>query len=313
MITDTGIRALSLVLIPNLIRKQILSFSCAMNPLTSEGVKALCVIIRNNPKIQRLWLGSTFFRGVSLIDINLDDEGLHDLCQAIIQNNCYSLVLLSLINNNITEKGIHELRSLFELNLFHITDFSLSNNAIGDAGFIALLNCMSGRNCVINRLYLRNIELTQVSMEHLQRALTTNDLSCTELGLTNNPIGNSGFDYLVDGLVESRCMIQCLWLFNAGLDGDSAPSFVKLIQSGLFENLLLLDIASNQLDYTAFSQIVAEVFVNNVPLRLEELWLGGCPLMDTGLVLITSLIQQGFLPNLHTLCMDSREMWGVMM
>lgn len=257
--------------------------------------------------IQRLWLGSTFLAGVSLIDINMDDAGLHELCDAIIKNNCFSLNLLSLIDNHITEQGIRGFRDLFELDLFHITDFGLSNNAIGDGGFITLLDCMSGRNCVINRLYLRNIQLTEASMEHLQRALIANDLSCTELGLTSNPIGNGGFDSLVDGLIRSNCRIRCLWLFNTELDNNSVPSFIKLIKSHLFEHLVLLDIASNQLDDVAFSPIASEVIANNVPLQLEELWLGGCPLTDTGIVLITSLIQSGFMPQLHTLCVDSRR------
>ena len=60
-IGDAGMRALSLVLIPTFINQSLRAFSCASNPLSFDGARAICTIILNNPQIQRLWLRGRSF------------------------------------------------------------------------------------------------------------------------------------------------------------------------------------------------------------------------------------------------------------
>ena len=209
------------------------------------------------------------------------------------------------MNNNITERGMNEFKILFDYNLFQIEDFSVANNPIQDSGFINFLNAMEGKSCFINRLYLRESGLTDISMMRMKQSLAIRDLSFGELGLSNNHIGNKGFGYLAEGLIERRLEIKRLWLFNTGLDNDVNESIIQLIQAHLFEKLVLLDIASNDIDNDGLSNIVNAIFDNSMPLELEELWLGGCPISDDGVILLVSLMNNGFLPKLSTLCIDS--------
>ena len=249
--------------------------------------------------------GGDVISSIKNVDIGLTDEGVHELCQAFINSNCYSLKLLNVMNNNITEKGMNEFKMLFSYNLFQIEDFSVANNPIQDSGFINFLNGMEGKSCFINRLYLRETGLTESSMLRLKQSLSIRDLSFKELGLSNNLIGNDWFAYLTEGLIERRLEIKRLWLFNTGLNNDVNNSIIQFIQAHLFEKLFLLDITSNEIDYDGLSDIVSAILDNEVPLDLEELWLGGCPISDRGVELLTSLIRNGFLPKLSTLCIDS--------
>lgn len=82
-------------------------------------------------------------------------------------------------------------------------------------------------------------------------------------------------------------------------------SFVLFIQSGAMNQLVLLDIAGNAIDNAAFSLICDAIIDSQTPLALEELWIGGCNILDSGIIMFTSLIRNGFLPRLSTLCSDS--------
>ena len=82
-------------------------------------------------------------------------------------------------------------------------------------------------------------------------------------------------------------------------------SFVLFIQSGAMNQLVLLDIAGNAIDHVAFSLICDAIVDNQTPLALKALWIGGCNILDSGIIMFTSLIRNGFLPQLSTLCSDS--------
>ena len=85
------------------------------------------------------------------------------------------------------------------------------------------------------------------------------------------------------------------------------PSFTTLIHAGLLDDLLLLDIAGNQIGADEFIQICSQIMEHHTPLKLQELWLGGCPITDDGVQILTTLIHNDFLPDLTILCVDSRN------
>lgn len=99
-------------------------------------------------------------------------------------------------------------------------------------------------------------------------------------------------------------------MIETELDAGCAEGFGKFIRSGAMDKLVLLDIAGNNIDAEAFSNICDAVIDNKIPLALEELWVGGCCIMDLGIGMLTSLIINGFLPRLSTLCIDS-TFWGI--
>ena len=81
------------------------------------------------------------------------------------------------------------------------------------------------------------------------------------------------------------------------INGDAAASLSRLFTAGLLNDLLLLDIASNT--------ICSAVVDNKEVLALEELWIGGCQVMNNGIIMLASLIRNGYLPRLTVLCADS--------
>lgn len=231
---------------------------------------------------------------------------MYELCGSLVDNYCYHLNLLNLVENQLTPAGMAAFTSLFKKDMFGITDFSLGGNSFGDEGLISLLRIMKGTQYKINRLSLRETGLTVKGMKALQKTLMEKDLSFIELALSSNPIGTEGLDYLVEGIIQGGVEPQRLWLHNTELDERACLSINKLISSHVFEKLVLLDIGSNNINNTAFSSIITAILDNNRPLQLEELWIGGCAILDNGVSLITSLINQRLLPRLTTLCIDCR-------
>lgn len=89
------------------------------------------------------------------------------------------------------------------------------------------------------------------------------------------------------------------------INGDAAASLSRLFTAGLLNDLLLLDIASNTINDITFSAICSAVVDNKEVLALEELWIGGCQVMNNGIIMLASLIRNGYLPRLTVLCADS--------
>lgn len=63
----------------------------------------------------------------STLACNLGNDGLSEICQALVDSNNYSLALLNVMNNQITADGIQSLKLLFDYKLFHIIDLSLAS------------------------------------------------------------------------------------------------------------------------------------------------------------------------------------------
>ena len=84
-------------------------------------------------------------------------------------------------------------------------------------------------------------------------------------------------------------------------------SFVRLIIEGLLDELILLDVAGNEINEVTLSQICSAIIDTEVPLNLQELWIGGCEILDDGVMMLASLIRNGFLPYLSTMSIDSMD------
>jgi hypothetical protein len=120
---------------------------------------------------------------------------------------------------------------------------------------------------------------------------------------------------LAEGLIQGQVHLQKLWLFGnddvnrsdveTDLDDAIAPSFTQLVAEGLLDELVLLDIAGNNINEVTLSQICSAIIDTAIPLALQELWIGGCEIGDDGVMMLASLIRNGFLPCLSTLSIDS--------
>ncbi|KAK8812573.1 hypothetical protein WA538_003787 [Blastocystis sp. DL] len=294
-ITDPGIRALCVTINTATLDHSLVALSITGNALSLTGVTALCSFIRNNSNLQRLWISNC----------GITDEGLEAICSALVSSNCFSLQLLNLTDNAITSRGIRALKQLIDLHMFQITDLGLVNDPIGDEGLETLVTAMKDAPIHIDKLYLRCTGITGASMAALSQAVAHGDLTFCELGLSQNDIGSDGFKTLVDGLVAAGLRLHKLWLFESGLDENAAEGFVRLISDRLFDKLTLLDVAGNNLSEEVFSLMCSAILDAKIPLVLEELWLGGCPIQDSGVQMLASLIRNNFMPHLHTLSIDS--------
>ena len=63
------------------------------------------------------------------IACHFGDQGLNEICQALVDSNNYSLVLLNVMDNGISAQGMTCLKILFDYGLFHIKDLSLASDS----------------------------------------------------------------------------------------------------------------------------------------------------------------------------------------
>ena len=162
-------------------------------------------------------------------------------------------------------------------------------------------------------------------MISLQSSLAAGDLTFDEIHLAGgeggnnswveNAIGSQGLNSLAEGLIQAQIHLQKLGLFGndiemqseieTNLDETIVPSFTRLITGGWFDELEVMDVAGNSINEVTLSQICSAVIDTAVPLVLQEFWIGGCDIGDDGVVVLASLIRNGFLPCLRQLSVNS--------
>ncbi|XP_059817167.1 NACHT, LRR and PYD domains-containing protein 3-like [Hypanus sabinus] len=232
-----------------------------MNDLGDSGMKLVSAALRYPEcKIQKLWL----------IDVGLTDSGAEDLPSALSTNP--SLTELDLSNNKLgdsgvklvsaalrnpeckiqklelrdvglTDSGAEDLVSALSTNP-SLTELDLSNNKLGDSGVKLVSAALRNPECKIQKLGLRNVDLTDSGAEDLASALSTNP-SLTELYLSNNKLGDSGVKLVSAALRNPECKIQKLGLRGVGLTDSGAEDLVSALSTN--PSLTVLYLGSNPL------------------------------------------------------------------
>lgn len=202
--------------------------------------------------------------------------------------------------------------------------FSIADDPIGDEGLETLVTAMKDAPIHIDKLYLRCTGITGASMAALSQAVAHGDLTFCELGLSrpSTSLVSHRKRYWQRRLQDAgrrsgggwpppSQAVAVRWargremIKESGLDENAAEGFVRLISDRLFDKLTLLDVAGNNLSEEVFSLMCSAILDAKIPLVLEELWLGGCPIQDSGVQMLASLIRNNFMPHLHTLSIDS--------
>ncbi|XP_059817765.1 ribonuclease inhibitor-like [Hypanus sabinus] len=208
-LTDSGAEDLVSALSTN---PSLTELDLSGNKLGDSGVKLVSAALRNPEcKIQKLWLGdvgltdsgaedlvSALSTNPSLTDLSLSGNKLGDsgvkLVSAALRNPECKIQRLWLGDVGLTDSGAEDLVSALSTNP-SLTDLSLSGNKLGDSGVKLVSAALRNPECKIQRLWLRNVGLTDSGAEDLVSALSTNP-SLTDLDL----ISNSLTDRSVPGL-----------------------------------------------------------------------------------------------------------------
>ena len=199
--------------------------SCNNSP---DGIKCVANILSRFTSLQ----------SVSLIDMNLSDEGAW-LLSGSLQWRCISVLILS--HNKIGDEGVraiaHALRGCEVLSVL-----DLSGNGIQDAGTEALSDAL--RSCKLQRLSLASncmgpsgvLAVADV-LKHVYKSLDTLDLSC-------NRLGDVGAVRLAGGLKHCSCL-KHLHLNCNFVGDDGAMALARCLQT--CDQLTTLNLSDNEI------------------------------------------------------------------
>ncbi|XP_072133139.1 uncharacterized protein [Mobula birostris] len=281
-LTDSGAKDLISALRTN---PSLTELDLGANKLGDSGVKPVSEALRNPEcKIQKLWLSdvgltangakdliSTLSTNQSLKELSLNDNKLGDsgvkLVSAALKNPESNIQKLWLWNVGLTVSGAKDLspaistnRSLMELNL--------NDNQLGESGVKLVSAALRKAECKIQKLWLRDVGLTDSGVEQLASALSTNP-SLMELNLNDNKLGDSGVKLVSEALRNSKCKIKKLWLRNVGLTDSGAQDLVSALRTN--PSLTELNLSANKLGDSGVKLVSAAL--RNLECKIQKLWL----------------------------------------
>ncbi|XP_032879283.1 NACHT, LRR and PYD domains-containing protein 3-like [Amblyraja radiata] len=208
---DSGVKVLSRALMDSDCKIQKLSLN--NNQLTDSSARDIASTLNANISLTQLDLGEN----------TLGDSGVKMLSVALRDSDC-NIQELGLSSNHLTASFAHALASA----LSSLTELSVGDNKLGDAGVRVLSEALKDTECNIQELRLNNNGLTQSCAEDLAAAINTND-SLTGLDLSDNKLGDSGIKALNAALVNPECKIEKLGLGRIVLTDSVFEDFISTL------------------------------------------------------------------------------------
>ncbi|XP_059817457.1 NACHT, LRR and PYD domains-containing protein 3-like [Hypanus sabinus] len=279
-------------LVPGL--HKCLELRLGLNDLGDLGVNLVSAALMNPEcKIQKMWLdnvkltdsgakdlASALSTNPSLTELNLTDNELRDsgvkLVSAALRNQECKIQKLWLRNVGLTDSGAEDLASALSTKP-SLTELDLSENELGDSGVKLVSAALRNQECKIQKLWLRNVGLTDSGAGDLASALSTNP-SMTELGLGCNKLGDSGVKLVSAALRSLECKIQKLWLDSADLTDSGVEDLFSVLS--INPSLTELDLNGNKLGDSGVK--LASAALRNAECKIQKLGLERVGLTDSG-------------------------------
>ncbi|XP_048017531.1 NACHT, LRR and PYD domains-containing protein 3-like [Megalobrama amblycephala] len=190
--------------------------------ITAESCATLASALSSNP---------SHLRELDLSDNNLGDSGVKHLSD-VLQNLHCKLEILRLRNCGITEKGCAALVSALRSNPSHLRDLDLTDNKnIAGSGVKWLSDLLQNPHCKLEKLWLINCGIADESCSALASALKSIPSHLRDLNLSKNKIGNSGVILLSNGLEDTHCKLEKLWLCECGVTEKGCAALASALRS----------------------------------------------------------------------------------
>ncbi|XP_072894398.1 NACHT, LRR and PYD domains-containing protein 3-like [Hemitrygon akajei] len=180
---------------------------------------------------------------------------------------------LDLWNCHIQCEGLQRLGP----GLHKCQELKLGFNDLGDSGVKLVSMALGNPECKIQKLWLRDVGLTDSGAEDLASALSTNP-SLTELDLSNNTLGDSGVKLVFSALGNTECKVQKLELNRVGLTDSGAENLASSLSTN--PTLTELDLSNNKLGDSGV-KLVSEA-LRNPECKIQKLRLNDVSLTDSG-------------------------------
>ncbi|XP_067306398.1 NACHT, LRR and PYD domains-containing protein 12-like [Pseudorasbora parva] len=202
------------------------------------------------------------------------DSGVELLSEGLGSSHC-TLEILRLNSCGVTNKGCASLALALGSNPLHLKHLDLSFNELGDGG----VKCLSDSLCTIQKLKLRNCNITDEGCAALASALTSNPSLLKELDLSRNKVRDLGTKLLSATLRNPECQLKVLKLKDCGLTDEGCAALASALSSNP-SHMKELDLSENKLGDSGMKFLAKGP--KCPPFGLEELWLTGCGITHEG-------------------------------
>ena len=172
----------------------------ADNPLQSEGINNICDSIANNKNV--------------LSELLINDTRCNDFCASKIANMLKinkKLILLSIVGNKFTNKGIDMILSTLRMN-DTLKQISLGNNYLNSEAFINLADYLAFNKSLLS-LEIKSSKVKDDILKLLSKKLINNN-TLINLSLVDNLLSYEGIISLGQHLYKNPCINHIKVLLN---------------------------------------------------------------------------------------------------
>nr|XP_020639778.1 ribonuclease inhibitor isoform X2 [Pogona vitticeps] len=175
---------------------------------------------------------------------------------------------------NLSTSNCEDISSMLSTNQ-SLTELKLNNNELGDSGVEVLCKGLLNPSCKLQKLWLRNCNLTKACCDNLRSVLSSKP-SLTELHLGDNTLGASGVKVLCQGLLDPNCQLETLQLEYCGLSADNVEDLTSALRSK--SSLKELNLSNNEFGDAAVKQLCQGILDSKC--NLQVLQLENCEFTD---------------------------------
>ncbi|XP_048016259.1 NACHT, LRR and PYD domains-containing protein 12-like [Megalobrama amblycephala] len=243
--------------------------------LTDEGCAALTSALRSNP---------SYLRELSLSG-NIIGKSVNLLSDVLQDPHC-KLEELWLYDCGVTDEGCAALISALRSNPSYLRVLDLTKNKIGKSSVNLLSDVLQDPHCKLERLWLRDCDLTDEGCAALTSALRSNPSHLRELSLSGNIIGKS-VNLLSDVLQDPYCKLELLWLYDCAVTDEGCAALASALRSNP-SHLRELSLSLNKIGESV--NLLSDV-LQDPHCKLEKLWLKDCGVTDEGCAALASALR----------------------
>ncbi|XP_059421627.1 NACHT, LRR and PYD domains-containing protein 12-like isoform X10 [Carassius carassius] len=186
--------------------------------VTDEGCAALASALISNPSHLR--------------ELNLSGNKLGDsvkLLSDVLQNPYCKLEKLWLWDCDVTDEGCAALTSALRSNPSHLRELNLSWNKLRDSMKL-LSDVLQDPQCKLEKLRLRDCDVTYEGCSALTSALRSNPSHLRELDLSKNKLTDS-VKLLSDVLQDPHFKLEKLWLSDCDVTDEGCAALTSALRS----------------------------------------------------------------------------------
>uniref|UniRef100_A0A8C4SPB1 NACHT domain-containing protein n=1 Tax=Erpetoichthys calabaricus TaxID=27687 RepID=A0A8C4SPB1_ERPCA len=184
--------------------------------------------------------------GLNLRENNLGDSGMCLLCEGLKNKDC-KLETINLSSCGLTSGCCSALSSALSAEHLNLTELWLAKNKLEDSGVYLLCEGLRNPNCKLQQLGLSSCHLTTGCCSALSVAFSAKHSKLTGVWLGYNKLEDSGVSLLCEGLRNTNCKLEKLWLESCGLTSGCCQALSSVLSTG-HSNLTELELNFNKLD-----------------------------------------------------------------